>query len=442
MSDQRDVVIIGAGSSGLSAAKELQRLGISTTVIEGSHRIGGRAYSEELVPGTWFDLGCAWLTDGDDNPFARIADSLGILLGRSTWEAYNNTDNHRFIHNGVRLGREEHDACRRYYDESYEAVAVAAGTDPEPSMSDVIDLESPYAPPFLESVATGWGVDVDGVSCADNTTSTGELGYPVPHGYGNLVAAWGADVEVTLNARAERIDWSGPGVAVETPKGTVKADLVLVTVSTGMMASGEIAFDPLLPDWKLEAIQGLPMGTENKMGLAFDTDVFGPEGRGHHTVWSDNADSAKVDVNGMGFNSVSVFTGGRHGIWLEKQGPQACHDFAVDRVAEIFGNDIRKHVVRSITTAWSSEPWTYGSWACALPGQAHQREPLGQALDDRMFFAGEATSIGSQGTCDGAYKSGIRAAEEIAAHIKGTARDRRPLRTPDPCFSRLHAPRR
>lgn len=418
MSAETQVVVIGAGSAGLSAHKELARLGISSTVIEASHRIGGRAYSEELTPGVWFDLGCAWLTDGDANPFAAIADRLGIALGRATWEAYNNPDHHRFIRNGVRLGKEEHAACRRYYDDSYAAVADAAENGSDPSMGDVIDLESPCAPPFLESIATGWGVDVDGVSCADNTSSVGELGYPVPHGYGNLVAAWGADVPVTLNARAERIDWSGPGVVVETPKGAIKADLALVTVSTGILASGEIDFAPLLPDWKLQAVLGLPMGTENKMGLAFDRDVFGPEGRGHHTVWSDDSPSAKVDVNGMGFNSVSVFTGGRHAIWLEKQGPQACHDFAVDRVAEIFGNDIRRHVVRSITTAWSSEPWTRGSWACALPGQAHQREHLARSIDDRLFFAGEATMVGGQGTCDGAYRSGVRAAQEIAANLK------------------------
>ncbi len=418
MSTEVEVAIIGAGSAGLSAAKELQRLGLSFSVIEASHRIGGRAYSEELVPGTWFDLGCAWLTDGDANPFAAIADQLGIALGRATWDAYNKPENHRFIRNGKRLAGEDHAACRRYYVDSYAAIAAACGNGADAAISEVIDLNSPWAPPFIESIATGWGVDVDGVSCADNNSSAGALGYPVPHGYGNLVAAWGADVPVTLNARAERIDWSGAGVVVETPKGTVKARRALLTVSTGMLASGEIAFAPLLPDWKLEAIAGLPMGTENKMGIAFDRDVFGPDGRGHHTVWSDDGPSAKVDVNGMGFNSVSVFTGGRHAVWLEKQGPQACLDFAVDRIAEIFGNDIRKHVVRSITTAWSSEPWTRGSWACALPGQAHQREHLARAIDDRLFFAGEATQVGGQGTCDGAYRSGLRAAQEIAAAVK------------------------
>ncbi len=57
MPAQTDVVIIGAGSAGLSAAKELARQGVAFVVVEASHRIGGRAYSEEIAPDVWFDLG-------------------------------------------------------------------------------------------------------------------------------------------------------------------------------------------------------------------------------------------------------------------------------------------------------------------------------------------------------------------------------------------------
>ena len=262
-----------------------------------------------------------------------------------------------------------------------------------------------------------WGADIDLLSSADAASSTGELGFTVPLGYGNLVAAWGGDVLVSLNTRAERVDWSGPDVTVETPKGSVSAHLVLCTVSTGILGSGEIRFSPDLPDWKTQAINSLPMGTENKMGIAFDKDVFGPQGRGHYTTWNDDGETAKVDANALGFNVASVFVGGRHGVWLEKQGQQAGHDFAVDRIADIFGNDIRKHVTRSIITAWSTEPWALGSWAYAQPGQAHQRANLAHPIDERLFFAGEATRIGGQGTCHGAYFSGMRAAQEIAEQL-------------------------
>ena len=394
----------------------MARHGLTFAMIEGSHRIGGRAYSEEIAPGVWFDLGCAWLVGGAVNPFVPIADELGIVLGKDKSAKFL-LENHRFQRNGAPLSDDQRAACLRYYHESFEAIYAAAKGDRDAAISDVVDIGHAFAAPFLTSIASAWGLDADQVSSADFASSVGELGYPVLQGYGNLVAAWGADVPVSLNTPAEKIDWSGPAVRVETSRGTLKGQVVLITVSTGILASGEIAFAPSLPDWKSDAIHNLPMGTENKMGVHFDVDVFGADGRGHYSVWNDDGTSAKVDASVMGLNCAHVFVGGRHGIWLEKQGQEACHDFAVERVADIFGNDIRKHVRRSIVTAWSTDPWTRGSWACARPGQAHQREELAGAVDGRLFFAGEATTVGGQGTCDGAYRSGIRVAQEIASAL-------------------------
>ena len=416
MPSETDVIIIGAGAAGLSAAKELTRLGLTYAVVEGSHRIGGRAYAEEIAPGVWFDLGCAWLVGGAANPFVAIADELGITLDKDKSGVFKE-ENHRFQRNGEPLNDDQRAACIRYYDDSYKSITAAANQGQDVAISDVVDMDNEFAAPLLGGIASAWGMDIDLVSTADFASATGELGFQALYGYGNLVAAWGADVAVSLNTRVERIDWSGHGVRAETPKGAMTGRTVLSTVSTGVLASGDILFAPGLPDWKTEAINNLPMGTENKMGVYFDTDVFGADGRGHYSTWNDDGNSAKVDASVMGLNTAAVFVGGRHGVWLEKQGQQACHDFAVDRVADIFGHDIRKHVNRSIVTAWNTEPWTRGSWACALPGQAHQRANLERPVDERLFFAGEATVYGGQGTCHGAYLSGIRAAQEIAAQL-------------------------
>ncbi|GAB5471178.1 MAG: hypothetical protein Kilf2KO_42080 [Rhodospirillales bacterium] len=282
------------------------------------------------------------------------------------------------------------------------------------AIGEVIDLEHAYATPFLADIGTSWGMDVDQVSTLDYATATGELGHQAYQGYGNLVAAWGRDLPVALNCRVESIDWSGPGVKLSTPKGKLSARTALLTVSTGVLASGDIAFTPALPAWKADAIHSLPMGTENKVGVHFDQDVFGESGRAYVTTWNDDGQAAKVDASVMGLNTASVFVGGRLGVWLEKQGPRTLEAFAIDRIAEIFGNGIRKHVTRCIATAWESEPWTRGSWACARPGLAGKRTDLAAPLGPRLFFAGEATVYGGQGTCNGAYDSGLRAAREIA----------------------------
>jgi monoamine oxidase len=82
MVSETDVIIVGAGASGLSAARELANLGLSYTLVEGSHRIGGRAYSEEIAPGVWFDLGCSYLHQAENNPFVAIADRFMINVMR------------------------------------------------------------------------------------------------------------------------------------------------------------------------------------------------------------------------------------------------------------------------------------------------------------------------------------------------------------------------
>ncbi|WP_287381394.1 FAD-dependent oxidoreductase, partial [Mesorhizobium sp.] len=64
-----DVVVIGAGSAGLSAAKTLRSAGLSFKLFEAMNRIGGRAWTSDQHFGIPFDIGCAWLHAADRNPY-------------------------------------------------------------------------------------------------------------------------------------------------------------------------------------------------------------------------------------------------------------------------------------------------------------------------------------------------------------------------------------
>jgi monoamine oxidase len=270
---------------------------------------------------------------------------------------------------------------------------------------------------YANIMAATYAQDIDQISSIEVATFEEGPDIPILNGYGNLLAAWANDIPVSLNTRVERVEYSSKGVSVTTSRGTLQARTVLSTVSNGILAADEIKFTPALPDWKFAAVWGLPIGTLNKICVHFDKDIFGPEGRGFHIVCNENAGAAGFEASVMGQNTAIVFVGGRHAIWLEKQGQQASHEFAVNQVAEVFGNDIRKQEMRSIATAWTSDPWTRGSYTCALPGHAHQRVELARTLDDCLFFAGEATTVGDHACCHGAYRSGIRAAQEIAKVI-------------------------
>ena len=68
---------------------------------------------------------------------------------------------------------------------------------------------------------------------------------------------------------------------------------------------------------------------------------------------------------------------------------------------------------KTTETAWMSNPLTLGSYSAARPGRAKAREVLAQPLDQRVFFAGEATIPSACSTVHGAYLSGVAAAEAI-----------------------------
>ncbi len=414
-----DVVIVGAGTAGLAAARELASQGVSYVVVEASHRIGGRAYSEEIAPGIWFDLGCAYLVEGPDaktredesNPFVNFAREQGAVI-----EKYRHPS--RYVHNGRLLDDTESRARKQFYDGCDDAIRQVVESGNDCAISDLIDLDSPFAAPYIDMMAVTVPKDLDESSAADFYHRLKEdVNFNTQIGFGNLVAQWGADIDVTLNSRVRSIDWSGKDVRVDTVKGTIRAQRVIVTASNGVLAAQHIDFRPRLPDWKMDAFRQVTMGAENKIGVHFQKDVFAPEDSGYYQVWSDSAQGAYVDVNLVSTNVVTVFMGGRFSMWMEQQGVQANREFALDRIADILGNDIRRSAGRSIATAWVTDPWTLGSYASANPGQYHHRKTLPLPIEDRLFFAGEATAR-SNGTCHGAYWSGVRAACEVAE--KGT----------------------
>ena len=73
-----DVVVIGAGGAGLSAARTLLKAGKSVVILEAMNRVGGRAYTESETFGVPFDWGCQWIQAADRNPLLPLAKEWGF----------------------------------------------------------------------------------------------------------------------------------------------------------------------------------------------------------------------------------------------------------------------------------------------------------------------------------------------------------------------------
>ena len=116
--------------------------------------------------------------------------------------------------------------------------------------------------------------------------------------------------------------------------------------------------------------------------------------------------------------AIYTFFGGRFAAALEREGPGAMFSFATDELAGLLGNDIRRKIAPLASTAWLQDPWARGSYSYALPGHAEDRAVLAAAVDNRLFFPGEATSPNFFSTAHGAYLSRLTAAEAALASLQ------------------------
>ena len=411
-----DVVIVGAGAAGLAAAKSAEAHGLTFALVEASHRIGGRARTEDFAPGQPFDLGCHWMHSASLNPFVGIADRLGFRYGRRHgWKDV-------IHHHGAFLDDDRRRDVNALVEADERAIAEAARHG-DPALAEVMDTRSPWAPyhAYWRSLESSCDPDQTGVADFVAWDETGE-DWPVIDGYGALVAAWGADVPVTLDAPARRVVMTRDGVAVETPRGTIAGRTALVTVSTNVLASGRIVFEPELPSWKTTAAQEVPLGVYNKIAVGLDAASPAlPEPQFLNVMTRDHDVPLTLNVRPYGHDYVVGATAGRFADALERAGRDASVEFLVEHLEAVFGSGITRCLTgRAMVTAWRGDPWTLGAYSAPRPGQAHQREVLARPVDDRLFFAGEATTRNVFATCHGALLTGQRAVGEIVARLRLT----------------------
>ncbi len=428
MPSEIDVVVIGAGVAGLSAATSLRQAGLRVLVLEASGRIGGRArtVNEPALGGIWFDHGAAWLHVAESNPLVPIAEAAG--------EALINSDELRnertFI--GKRQATEaeldDYAAAWPRFIAAGDTLLAAGG--PDRSLADVAKIlpDDPWA----LSVEMWEGpvicvTEAERYSLRDwkrNMLTGGNR--MVDGGIGTFVATrLGPGLDIRLNARAHGVRWSGNGVTVQTGQGAIEARACIVTVSTGVLASGAIAFDPPLPASVGECLAGLPMGLAIKVALRAN----GPDRLGLPDYCSVDR---RVEKSGepaivlqfwpLGRDYVSAWIGADAAWALQEQGDAGCIDFVRNHLSDLFGARAADLFpgTEAVVTQWGREANFLGSYAYALPGHADARGKLGLPLaDGRLVICGEACNQeGLAGTVGGAWNDGQRAASVVAEALR------------------------
>jgi monoamine oxidase len=414
--DRCDVVIVGAGAAGLAAGKRLREAGKEVTILEARDRIGGRAHTDTETLSAPFDLGCHWIHAPEVNPLARLAEEMGAACDRDLPQL-------GFYVDGSRLGPRSEAAIRERFERLKAAARETGKAGRDEPASTLIDPTLPEARHLRALFTAKHGVDPERFS----TLELGEYTWPtedwaVRDGYGALLKKMFEEVPVELETPVEGIDWDGGEVRVRTPGGEVAARCALLTVSTGVLAAGSIAFHPRLPEWKMRAVEALPMAHSLKVGVRFDREALGISGPGFLNLLSRSRPPLDVEVWPWGWKGVTCYFDGPPAVELDRSGPGEAEDLALETLVDLAGTSLRARVAATLRTGWTGDPWTRGAFSSALPGLGAPRAELAKPVEGKLFFAGEAASVPFGGDVHGAYLSGLDAAEAILGRGAGGGR--------------------
>jgi monoamine oxidase len=453
-----DVVVVGAGLAGLTAAQTLQKAGKSVLVLEARNRVGGRTLNHDLGNGHHADLGGTWIGPTQDR-IAAMAKAVGV-------HAFNQPDTGQQVYygRGIRL--------------TYDDTSPLGTAPPDPTITaDVVAIvalldqmatEIPIGRPFDAPHAQEWdrqtfdtwlrqhttmeqtrkvasaalesliGAEarvpsllfvVDYIATATNGSTPGTFERLIGTRNGAQAQRFveGAQVisirmaqqlgagRVQLNAPVRRISSTSGGVTVTSDAGVVKAQQVVVAIPPPL--ASRIIYDPLLPPERDQLTQRLGMGNLTKVEAFYDRPFWRDAGLTGAAVSDTGPAKTTFDVSPKDgqIGGLLGFVGGD-----EARRFSGRHDALVgavlDNFAIYFGNKA-KTPTRVEVQEWAREEWTRGCpTALAPPGLITEYgrsliPPIG-----RIHWAGTEMATFWHGYMDGAVRSGERAAGEILGH--------------------------
>lgn len=407
-----DVAIVGAGAAGLGAAMRLAEAGRSCLLLEARERVGGRAHAVHTAEGWPIDKGCHWLHSASRNPFVELAEQRGFAVDRCD-QRWALPWAERVL--GARYADYEADWERLHAGAER---ALAEGRDR--SLAEALGPEAPFAPTIAASVGWIWGGPLGEVSAIDHARAVETFeNWRLPAGYGSFVADLARDLPLRLGHAVERIERRAGALQLSGAWGSLEAQAAIVAVPLSLLQAGRIAFEPGLPAAVERALEGLRLGSDNKIYFRFpDEPARDPFGGRRDFQTNSNFDSeraAHIHVAPFGRALVEVYVGGRLSRELAAAGPEAMTAYGREALVECFGGGVERHLEPLLTTDWDSDPFSLGAYSYALPGRADDRQVLAEPLDERLVLAGEHTSPGEPACAHGAWRSGRRAAEQLLA---------------------------
>lgn len=445
-----EVVVVGAGIAGLTAAWRLRQAGVRVRLFEAQGRVGGRMLSlrNHFADGQVIELG-GELIDTNHTRIRALAAELGLVLD-DLLEGERAADTWYF--DGRAIGEREIAAAFVPVAQAIERDVAALG-DGELDYRDenpvFRQLDALSIAQWLDRNGVGgWlrklidvayttemGLEIDeqsalnlltfiGTDDADALKVFGESDERFHVRGGNdLIVQRLADRladAIESGHSLEAVASRGDGYALSFRRGAASREVVAkqVILALPFTLLRHVRIDAPLPERKRRAIDTLAYGTNAKLMIGFDRRVWREHSANgasmsdlpYQTTW----ETSRKQTGSAGV--LTNFTGGHHGLALGDGTPKQQADVAVAALERVFpGVAAARQGAREARMHWPSQPWARGSYACLRPGDwSSLRGVMGEAAGG-LHFAGEHCALDTQGFMEGGCESGEIAAREVLA---------------------------
>ena len=441
---ETDVVVVGAGLAGLTAAELLITAGLRVVVLEAGRRVGGRVRTVRapLAAGQHVESGAEWV-DTVHERMLRLLSRFGSGLegAGQTWSTLRRW---LYVDGGLadpetlmRVSPGLHDELARY--EELSEIGVGALRDPahpelhpdaaaldRRTLAEVMDDADlgPIARLFITRDLQGeFAAEPDEISLLSVTQQralyeAAGLGHGTVRAHratGGLdrITAGLADAvgaAICVGQPVVRIE-HGDDVVVHTASQSYRAAYVVVSCSLVPLRS--VTFDPPLPESLAAAVAGLGYGTVTKTGLQYSSRWW-PPGYASTESLVQRMYEPTIDQSGDG-GVLMAYTGGTNGRRMGKMSEAERIAIVADHQREMYGAaepaEIQQPGV-GFSRAWSNQMRFGGSYSNYRPGEITAFWDVLRRPSGRVHLAGEHTATWT-GYMEGAVESGETAAARI-----------------------------
>nr|XP_020487649.1 amine oxidase [flavin-containing] B [Labrus bergylta] len=454
-SNTYDVIVVGGGISGLSAAKLLQESGLNPVVLEARDRVGGRTFTFRNKETKWVDLGGAYIGP-TQNRILRLAKEYGIKTYKVNEEEnllhYVNGKSYPFkgsfppIWNPIVM-LDFNNLFRTMDEMGKEIPREAPWKAPHAEEWDKMTMLElfekicwtravlRFATLFINVNVTSephevsalwflWYVKQCGGTMRIFSTSNGGQERKFSGGSSQISECMARELgeRVKLESPVYRIDHSGDMVVVETlDKQTYTAKYVILATPPGL--NMKMHFNPELPPLRNQLISRVPMGSVIKCMMYYRENFWRNKGYcGSMVIEEEGApigltlDDTKPDGTVPAIMGFILARKCRKlsGLTKEERKNKICEIYS-----KVLGSEAALHPVHYEEKNWCEEEYSGGCYTAYFPpGILTQygrvlREPVG-----RLYFAGTETATEWSGYMEGAVQAGERAAREILCAMK------------------------